>query len=303
MAKAILLLGLAACDMGELDPNRVDPEAAPDIAVGISVAHETTGLRGRSSESVDQPPPPTPQERRRMRLEDWYETLPPKSQGAVAAVCRYNQDHPCGDIMPKRHGAERVDPRPDLLAVVGDDTKTNSYCKELMPAPICDTPLVVAFEGEAIQFANHWPTASTPWLALDRDGDGAITSRAELFGDATVLPGGGVATNGFEALAPLDTNGDGVVDARDPAFGSILLWADRDGDRRSTPSELRPAYEVILALPLANERRPRCTEEGDCEGERSAMSWRAADGSARTGAVIDVYLPRYQGRAPTDAPN
>jgi hypothetical protein len=155
---------------------------------------------------------------------------------------------------------------------------------------------VVQFETGAAQFAFHpgvpvttdWPSAATPWIALDRDGDGAITSGAELFGDATE---GVQARNGFEALASLDANHDGVIDHRDPAFAKLVLWSDRDGDRRSAPSELQPLAERIVSIPLAHVVVSRCAN-GNCEGERAAITWRAPSGQLRSGAVIDVYLRR-----------
>jgi hypothetical protein len=185
--------------------------------------------------------------------------------------------------------------------------KVDAYCKEDFIAPSCETPLVVAFESQPIEFvpattarfafvpgepaATDWPTAATPWIALDLDGDGSITSGAELFGSSTVLPGGGRATNGFAALAVLDANGDGVVDARDPMFAKLVLWSDRNGDHRSSPDELRPLSSVVTSIPLAFTRGARCNERDDCEGERGALHWRDAAGADHVGTVVDVYIP------------
>jgi hypothetical protein len=129
-----------------------------------------------------------------------------------------------------------------------------------------------AFEpGKPVTSA--WPTAVTPWIAVDRDGDGAITSGAELFGDST-----GDARDGFEALAALDDNRDGVIDRHDPAFARLLLWSDTNGDRKSTPAELRPLAEAVASIPLAHD------------GVRGRVM--LSDG--RTGAVEDIYLPTAQ---------
>jgi hypothetical protein len=186
-----------------------------------------------------------------------------------------------------------------------------AYCLEVagMPAPSCETPLVVAFESQPIEFtaatgresfafvpgepmSSDWPTASTPWIARDLDGDGAITSGAELFGSSTVLAGGGTARNGFAALAALDANGDGAIDKRDPAFAELVLWSDRNGDHRSSADELRPLSSVVTSIPLAYTLDPRCTDRGACEGERGTLRWKDTTGAERTGAVVDVYLPR-----------
>jgi hypothetical protein len=168
------------------------------------------------------------------------------------------------------------------------------------------TPLVLAFDDQPVAYttggrfaftagdpvATDWPTAVTPWLALDRDGDGAITNGAELFGSSTPLPDGRLAADGFAALAVLDANHDGRIDRDDPAFASLVLWADRDGDRHSSPDELRPASEVIDAISLDVRIDLRCTERLDCERERAALSWHDGGGH-HTGSVVDVHL-RYR---------
>jgi hypothetical protein len=203
-----------------------------------------------------------------------------------------------------------AEPEPERgpVVVAGLPTaRVDAYCKADFPAPSCETPLVVAFDNQPVDFtpaatarfafvpgapaATDWPTAATPWIALDLDGDGTITSGAELFGSSTVLPNGGRATNGFAALAVLDANGDGVLDARDPMFAKLVLWSDRDGDHRSSPDELRPLSSVITSIPLAFTRDARCNERDDCEGERGTLHWRDAAGADHVGAVVDVYIP------------
>ncbi len=180
----------------------------------------------------------------------------------------------------------------------GEDSPSNDLCGD-------NTPLVVVFGAEPVRFTaggtfafvpgtpdeTDWPTPATPWLALDRDGDGAITSGAELFGSATVLGAGATAANGFEALAELDVNHDGQLDARDPAFASLLLWSDRDGDQHSSPGELAPAHVHVLRISLEAHRVPRCDARRNCEGERAAITWRDATGD-HDGSIVDVYLPR-----------
>jgi hypothetical protein len=84
------------------------------------------------------------------------------------------------------------------------------------------------------------------FLAVDRDGNGVIDSGAELFGDSTRLRNGTFAVNGFEALADLDSNGDGRIDANDPAWQHLLLWFDTNHDGDSAAAELTrlPATRV-----------------------------------------------------------
>ncbi len=135
-----------------------------------------------------------------------------------------------------------------------------------------------------------WPTAATPWLALDRNRNGVIDDGGELFGSGTMMADGRFAADGFAALAVLDDNRDGVIAAADPVYRHLVLWADRDGDRRGAADELEPLAARVDAHDLGVTRAPRCDGAGNCEVERSAMTWRDPAGVRRAGAVIDVHL-------------
>lgn len=167
-----------------------------------------------------------------------------------------------------------------------------------------DTPLVLSFDGAAVQYgsggrpfalgrcaATDWPTAATPWLALDRDRSGHIEGGHELFGSATRLHDGALANQGFAALAELDGNGDGRISAEDPEFAALVLWADGDGDRRSFGLELQPlAATGIVAIELGYTSDRRCDARDNCEVERAGFTWRDGLGREHAGEVIDVHL-------------
>jgi hypothetical protein len=171
------------------------------------------------------------------------------------------------------------------------------------------TPLVLSFDGAPVTFAStpgafdlastmsvvtDWPTARTPWLALDRNGNGAIDDGGELFGSATVLRSGARAANGFIALAELDSNGDGRITPEDAAWPSLRLWSDADGDRVSSAGELSPlAGRRILSIDLAYTSDRRCDARGNCEVERASFRWADDAGVEHTGAIVDVHL-RHQ---------
>jgi hypothetical protein len=168
------------------------------------------------------------------------------------------------------------------------------------------TPLVLSFDGAPVTFeasvgafdldgtmsvSTDWPTAATPWLALDRDGNGAIDDGGELFGSATVLSSGARAANGFAALAELDSNGDGWITPEDRAWSSLRLWSDHDGDRVSRAGELVGLdARGITAIDLGYTSQPRCDLRHNCEIERASFRWVDAAGVEHAGAVIDVHL-------------
>lgn len=281
---AILSLGwLAACERAGAQLPSEPPAPTLEADRLVPEVIETDKAR------VEHPPPLPPGAA-------WFHRLTRSEQRDVEWVCRSERNDGCWGP----HGLRELDPpemaRYDAVRpLLGRDFERHCT-QELGPRRGCNTPLVVAFEGEAIAFRSDarafafrgepvvtdWPTAKTPWLALDRNGDGVIAGGDELFGDG--VPG---ARNGYDALAQLDANRDGVIDANDPAFASLVLWADRDGDRRGEPDELTPLADLVVAIPLAHARDVRCTARGDCEGERGALLRR--DGAR--GAVVDVYLP------------
>ena len=166
------------------------------------------------------------------------------------------------------------------------------------------TPLVLNFDGAAVEYgsagrffdlgtcaASVWPTARTPWLALDRDRSGQIDAGSELFGSATRLRSGGLADNGFTALAELDADGDGKITAADPEFAALMLWADGDADRRSSGLELQPLAAMgLLEIELEYRRDRRCDARANCEVERASFTWRDGLGREQTGEVVDVHL-------------
>jgi hypothetical protein len=171
----------------------------------------------------------------------------------------------------------------------------------------CTTPLVLSFDGAPIQLVgmteipfeftpgqpvlSSWPRPQHPWLVRDLDGDGRISSGRELFGSDTQLASGASARHGFEALVALDANRDGVLDAKDPAFASLRLWSDADGNRRSSAGELSTlASAGVRSLSLAFTVEPRCDSRGNCERERAPFTFVDAQGQTLSGTVVDVYL-------------
>ncbi len=182
-----------------------------------------------------------------------------------------------------------------------------AFVRQISQSDECEdiTPLVLNFEGGPVEFApvaaatfdlssnntctnTAWPTS--PWLALDRDGDGMIRSGAELFGSATAMTRGGFAKHGFAALAELDSNLDGKIDAQDERFGELVLWSDLDDDRIGAYAELRPlAQSTVVSIDLGFSRRSACDAMGNCGIERAAFEYRRG-GDTQFGEVVDVHL-------------
>lgn len=172
---------------------------------------------------------------------------------------------------------------------------------------VVGTPLVFVFGDERVEFradaagafdlagmgasfGSDWPSARTPWLALDRDGDGRISDGSELFGSMTELSSGGRAKNGFEALAELDENGDGRISAEDSGFAKLVVWKDGDANRLTSPGELEAVSARIVSIDLGYVSERRCDARGNCEIERSGFRYVDASGVERSGEIVDVHL-------------
>ena len=108
-------------------------------------------------------------------------------------------------------------PRKDplVLDLDGDGVKTKNISGDS----------VSFWDGNCDGFAEMagWADTHDGVLAMDRNGNGIIDNGKELFGDQTILKSGKRAANGFEALAEVDSNGDGKIDANDAAFSQLRI--------------------------------------------------------------------------------
>jgi VCBS repeat-containing protein len=103
------------------------------------------------------------------------------------------------------------------------------------------------FDGDGLKTGTGWVKGDDGFLALDLNGNGTIDTGAELFGVDTLKQDGSKATDGFDALRELDSNADGLFDARDEQFASVRVWQDLNQDGVSQAGELKTLVESNIA--------------------------------------------------------
>ncbi|WP_326912876.1 calcium-binding protein [Rhizobium johnstonii] len=132
-------------------------------------------------------------------------------------------------------------------------------------------------------------------LVRDLNGDGKITGSDEMFGNAT--------TSGLAALALLDGNHDGKVDANDSgladfngdgavtaadSFSSLLVWQDANENHRTDAGELKGVVERGIASINVTPDTATTTQTVNGNTIASTAGYTFADGTVR--AIADVVL-------------
>jgi hypothetical protein len=140
--------------------------------------------------------------------------------------------------------------------------------------------------GTGSKVTTGWVDSTDGLLALDRNGNGSIDDGSELFGTATKLAGGQNASNGYEALAQLDANGDGVIDSKDAAYSQLKVWVDANGDGVSQSGELKSLASQNIASVNVNGDKTAAKDNGNWIGMQSTFT--KTDGS--TAATGDVWF-------------
>ena len=169
-------------------------------------------------------------------------------------------------------------------------------------------------DGDGVLTKTGWAGQDDALLVWDRNANGRIDTGAEIFGDFTVLQGapeGTLAPNGFAALAALDANNDGILDASDPAFAELKLWRDTSQDGQTGAGELISLAEAgIVSLNLASTLKNQRLSNGNTlsregsftrtDGSTSAMGeFRLATSTFDTKFAEAIEIPEALKTLPT----
>lgn len=156
-------------------------------------------------------------------------------------------------------------------------------------------------DADGVPEALGWTSrdALDGFLCWDRNRDGQINDGRELFGNSTPLAAGGVAKNGYLAMAELDDpalggNGDGILSNEDAIFRDLCVWFDLDHDGVSGQSELFTLEQVgVLELDTAFRSSWRRDRFGNVFrfGSRGQVEFRATERSFQTYDVFFATRP------------
>lgn len=136
-------------------------------------------------------------------------------------------------------------------------SKANDY-----PLTSADGGVLFDIDADGVKEQIAWTQAgaAVAFLALDRNGNGAIDDGRELFG-GFIVPG---ARNGFMALTALvGRKGTGTVTNEDELFAQLLLWTDSNHDGISQPGELQPLGNLYSEISLGYAGHNRGDEHGN----------------------------------------
>lgn len=164
-------------------------------------------------------------------------------------------------------------------------------------------------QGETGSITFDWngngKRVSTGWVA---GGDGFLVIDAakpdlngrELFGEFTKRLDGKQKSsknfaNGFDALAQLDANGDGRIDAGDPGFSRLKVWIDRNQNGRAESDELQTlSVAGIAKLSLAKAS----VDEGSRRDPSGNEIWLRGSYTTKDGKdhlIADVWFKSRSG--------
>jgi len=162
-------------------------------------------------------------------------------------------------------------------------------------------PLVIDLSGNGVQltslaqsnayfdlhntgFAVHtgWVGPQTGILVQDNNGDGVINNISELFGNSS--------TDGFTALANLDANHDGTIDAQDSGFSNIKIWVDANGNGSTDSGELYSLGDLGIASISLSTQNINKSDGGNLVTE--IATYTRTDGT--TGEIAEAYFNNSQ---------
>ena len=152
----------------------------------------------------------------------------------------------------------------------------------------------VQFDHNGNGYAERtgWIGPDDGLLAFDRDQNGNIDNGNELFGNHYRLNSGSLASNGFLALADLDSDSNKHIDSQDIAWDRLAIWQDLNLSGSVDPGELNSLVSHGIAKISLEYTRGKGLD-WDGNDHREQGKYFRSDGSALP--VTDVWFATNMG--------
>jgi hypothetical protein len=134
-------------------------------------------------------------------------------------------------------------------------------------------------DADGVKTGTGWVAAGDGLVVRDINKNGQIDSGREIFGDNTILANGQKAKDAFEAIADLDVNKDGKVDAKDATFSQLKVWNDKNQNGISEASELKTLTELGITSISTQASITGVQNSANGNVEIGFSSFERADGS------------------------
>ena len=152
-----------------------------------------------------------------------------------------------------------------------------------------DSGVYFDYLGDGTSIKTSWVGKEDGILVFDKNNDGKINDGSELLGNFTQKSDGSTTKHGYDALSLLDSNKDGVIDAKDEGFVNLKVWQDANSNGIVDEGEMKKLSELnISSLNLTHQ-----TENKNLEDRNKIThvgSYTMTDGSSRTMADIEFSV-------------
>ncbi|MEO5340940.1 MAG: putative Ig domain-containing protein [Magnetococcus sp. MYC-9] len=137
--------------------------------------------------------------------------------------------------------------------------------------------------GDGHAEPTGWIGARDGLLVLDQDGDGQIQDIREVVSEWSAAH----VSSSLAALATLDSNRNGWVEADDARFGQLRVWVDQNQDGVSAPTELHTLSQLGMTF-LGLQLDPGAATV--MQGNRVSGSAQVVYADGHTGSMFEVAL-------------
>jgi hypothetical protein len=135
--------------------------------------------------------------------------------------------------------------------------------------------------GDGIKEETGWVTNGNAFLVVDKNKNGIVDSRAEMFSDILASDSG--SSSG--ALLKFDSNGDGIISAADIGWAAISVWIPNED---ATGGELLSLDQLgIVSMEVFDVENTNIDSGNKL---KQNIHFQYADGTVGKGAEVDLRL-------------